>query len=71
MPEISVRLSRKGGDAAKAQKARKPDADRVAGQERAMSVVCWNCWAVNEVVWSATGDPLNYICWNCGISGTI
>jgi hypothetical protein len=72
--EISVRLSREGGkkaDASKALKGRKPDPSEVSGQETYITIVCWNCWALNEVVDPGPGKPLNFICWNCGIGGVI
>lgn len=74
MAEISVRLSRENGksDAGARVKGRKPQSGGDAvGQAQAASLVCWFCWAVNEI---AVPDATTYVaftCWNCGNGGTI
>ena len=75
MPEISVRLSRKvgagKGDATKAVKGKKPDPGQVSGQRATIAVVCWFCFAVNEIAEPTPGETLTYTCWNCAQLGMI
>ncbi len=70
MAEAKVKLSKKGDkdkvDAKKIGKGKKPAISDVEAQSRYWTgAVCWNCWAVNEVIVD-TNQWLGYYCWNCG-----
>ncbi len=70
MAEMEVSLSKKSdkdkADASKIGKGTKPTTANVEAQSRHWrNVICWNCWAVNEVIVD-THRWLYYYCWNCG-----
>jgi hypothetical protein len=70
MEMAEIKLSKKGNkdavDESKIGKGKKPELSEVEGQWRYWDgVVCWNCWAVNEVIVD-TNVWLGYYCWNCG-----
>ena len=70
MAETKVKLTKKGNkdkaDPKKIGKGKKPQASDVEGQSKYWTgAVCWNCWAVNEVV-ADTNVWTGYYCWNCG-----
>lgn len=74
MTEVTVRLGKQRDKSAlngKRIEAGRPKLGDVEGQLFVQSIVCVNCWAVNEIRSDSPYADYFFSCWNCGTMNNV